>query len=126
MKSSLLSGFTSSTALAALLCCTSSTVGADYPTTVLGLNPIAYYRLNETGPQVPADLATNLGTLGDAANGFYLGTVGAPENDYSHATPGALAAGTDTSVTFTGAGNGIGGISIPYSPALNPGTPFSV
>src|SRR5436190_4356841 len=125
MKSSLLTRFTCVTALAALLSCTSSTVGADYPTTVLGLNPIAYYRLNETGPQVPADLATNLGTLGAAANGFYLNDRGTPENDYSHATPGALVAGTDTSVTFTGAGNGRGGISIPWSAALNPGTPFT-
>ena len=35
-------------------------------------------------------------------------------------------AGSDACVTFTGVGNGRGGISIPYSPKLNPGTPFSV
>src|SRR5437867_5547363 len=110
MKLPLLTRIACPTALAVVLCGTGST--ADYSTTVLGLNPIVYYRLNETGPQVPADMVTNIGTLGSAANGFYLGTVGMPENDYTHpATPGALVASSDACVNFTGAQNAIGGIS---------------
>src|ERR1039457_3309705 len=70
------------------------TARADYSSTVLGLNPVAYYRLNETTP-VPADTATNLGTAGVNGTAFYI-------NDPTHQAPGALVGSVDTAVGFNG------------------------
>src|SRR5262245_60521997 len=114
MKLSMLTGLVVPLGIASVWCGTGWTAGADYSSTVLGLKPIVYYHLNETGPQVPADMVTNIGTLGSAGNGFYLNDKGTPDSDYTHPTsPGALVASSDTCVSFTGAGNGRGGISIP-------------
>jgi len=67
---------------------------ADYSSTVMGLNPIAYYRLNETAP-VPADTATNLGTAGLVGTAFYINTP-------LHQQPGALVGSADTAVGLNG------------------------
>ena len=53
--------------LAAGLCGIGATARADYSTSLLGLNPIVYYHLEETGTAV----ATNIGSLGSAANAAY-------------------------------------------------------
>ena len=86
---------------------------ADYSSTVTGLHPIAYYQLNETTP-VPADTATNRGTLGGIGLGYYLGSV-------AHADPGALAATNDTSAGFAG-----GKVVVPYNASMNPPGSFTV
>jgi len=72
---------------------------ADYSNSVMALNPVAYWPLNETN--LPPDTvgpatALNLGTLGSALN--------APFNivDVVHGYPGALASTTDTADSFNG------------------------
>jgi hypothetical protein len=72
---------------------------ADYSNSVMALNPVAYWPLNETN--LPPDTvgpatALNLGTLGTALN--------APFNivDVVHGYPGALASTTDTADSFNG------------------------
>ena len=74
------------------------------------------YRLNETTP-VPNDVATNLGTLGAAANGLYL-------NGASHPTPGALTGREDSAANFPdAAGNRV---RIPWAAPLAMSAPFTV
>lgn len=43
----------------------------DYSNAVMSLNPVAYWPLNETAAPPPAYLATNSGTLGARADGYY-------------------------------------------------------
>src|SRR5260221_409751 len=43
-----------------------------YSNAVMALNPVAYWPLTETTPPPPGNnVATNLGTLGEAGNGLY-------------------------------------------------------
>ncbi len=44
---------------------------ADYSSTVLSFNPVAYWQLNETNFPPAGAVATNSGTLGASANGTY-------------------------------------------------------
>lgn len=97
--------------LVALLASAATSVMADYPSTVSSLNPIAYWRLGETTQPPTADSAFNLGTLGNSAIGYYLGTA-------LHPTPGALAAGSATAATFDGTANSV--MRVPHQPAINP------
>jgi len=90
---------------------------ADYSSTVRGLNPVAYYRLNETTP-VPADIATNLGTAGTLGTALYL-------NFPFQQQPGALVGSPDTAVGFSGNANTKDRVALPFDPALNPSGTFT-
>ena len=89
---------------------------ADYSNTVMGLGPVAYYRLNETAPVPAADVATNSGTGGQIGTGYYVNTP-------LHEQPGALAGNSDTAVAFDGLGQRM---QIPFDAAVNPLGPFTV
>ena len=96
----------------------SATVGAyaDYSNTVMSLSPLGYWRLNET-IAAPADTATNSGSLGLGANGYYVsGAV--------HPVTGALANGSGSAASFPDA-NG-NRVVVPYQPILGTVAPFSV
>jgi hypothetical protein len=89
---------------------------ADYPTTVSSFKPSGYWRLNETAPIPAPDWATNRGTLGSSAYGYYQTGVAHP------VTPGALVAQpNDGAAAFSG-----NKVAIPYKPGLNPSGPFTV
>ncbi|HTI98108.1 MAG TPA: LamG-like jellyroll fold domain-containing protein [Dongiaceae bacterium] len=89
---------------------------ADYSNNVMSLAPLAYWRLNETAIP-PADVATNIGTLGTSGNGIYAASA-------SHPNSGALATGAGSSAYFPDmAGNRV---VVPYQPALATTAPFSV
>src|SRR5262245_19655481 len=86
-------------AVATLAILANSPAKADYSNSVMALNPVAYWPLNETN--LPPDTvgpatALNLGTVGSALN--------APFNvvNVVHGYPGALASTTDTSNSFNG------------------------
>lgn len=87
---------------------------ADYSSTVMGLNPVAYYRLNETTP-VPADMAANLGTAGVNGTAFYI-------DDPLHQAPGALPGSTDTAVGFNGSSQRV---AASFDSSINPTGPFT-
>ena len=89
--------------------------GADYPTTVMGLNPVIYYRLNETTP-VPADKGANLGTAGAIGTAFYINTP-------LHQQPGALVGSTDTAVGLNGTSQRV---ATRFDSSINPTGPFTV
>ncbi len=91
------------------------TARADYFSTVMLLNPVGYWRLDETNAPA-ADTASNLGTLGTAAAGLYLGGS-------THPVPGALAGSADTAASFNGVSGEVG---VPFSPALSLKPPFTV
>ena len=80
----------------------------------MGLNPIAYYRLNETTP-VPTDTATNLGTAGLLGTAFYINTP-------LHQQPGALVGSADTAVELNGTSQRV---VAPFDSSLNPTGPFT-
>jgi hypothetical protein len=109
-------------------------VAADYGTTVINLNPVGYYRLNETAQPPAADIATNLGAAGALGNAYYYhegnfpaATAFDPSLNATHGVPGALAGGgsSDTAVAFDG---GIQFIMMPLpdtNNALNPQVAFT-
>ncbi len=94
-----------------------SSVHADYVSTVTALNPVGYYRLNDTTP-VPSDIATNSGTAGALGNGFYVND--SPSTPMHPSTPGALAGSSDPAAAFNP-----GYVQVPFDPAINPTGPFT-
>ena len=103
--------------MVALLSSTISPSKADFVSTISGLNPLAYWRLDESTPLPAADKAINLGSVGDSANAFYLGVS-------SHPVTGALAGSTDSAAYFDGTAGSYA--LVPYLPALHPAAPFTV
>jgi hypothetical protein len=113
-------------AAGALLWGAASSARADYPTTVLSLNPLVYYRFNETVQPPPADTATNSGTAGARGNAYYYNDQAIdPTLNATHGQPGALAGSTDTAVTFNGTANYIMMALPDDTNSLNPQGPFS-
>jgi len=110
-----------STAVLALLCGAALTVRADYASTVLGLNPLVYYHLNDTNPVV-SDTFANSGSAGAVGLAFGL-------NQPVHQQgPGAIVAESDTPLYLSGLSQYV---IIPGSAAVNPSenhprAPFSV
>jgi hypothetical protein len=91
---------------------------ADYASTVAGLGPVAYYRLNTTN-LVPTDPpAVNIGSAGTALNGQFQAM------SQTRGIPGAIVGDTNTSVGIDGT---LGQqVVVPYSAAYNPNGPFTV
>jgi len=91
---------------------------ATYPAAVSALDPVAYYRLNETDP-VPVEVAAiNQGSLGADFNGEYQGMAAA------RGLTGALVGDSDTAVQVQGA---VGHqIVVPFAPDYNPSGSFTV
>ena len=90
-----------------------------YADGVMALNPVAYWRLNETNRPPPANVASNSGTLGSVAtglpaNGVAQGLSGIVGNSFGFSNP---------SLTITYFGSHV---DVPYLAALNPNGPFSV
>src|SRR5262245_34210536 len=81
---------------------------ADYQSTVLSQNPVAYWRLNETTPPPPPGPAVNSGTLGAVDNGVFTGS---PPKGLT----GALG-GSDRAVGFNGSSQWI---LAPYDANIN-------
>lgn len=102
--------------LIAVVLCAKSTVLADYPSTVSGLSPVAYWRLGETIQPPAADSSPNLGSLGDAALAYYLGAS-------SHPATGALTGRPDSGVAFDGSANTFA--YVPYNPDMHVPAPFT-
>jgi len=96
-------------ATAAALCCSGPSARADYVSEVLAFQPLTYWRFSEAGPF--SFTATNLGTLGAAANGVYS------DPNAMEGQPGALAGSTDTAARFNGSSDKI---EVPFNAGLNP------
>jgi hypothetical protein len=91
---------------------------AAYPAAVNALNPVAYYRLNETDPVPVESVAVNHGSLGAAFDGEYQAMAA------SRGLPGAIVGDTNTAARVQGA---LGQqVVVPYAPEYNPGGPFTV
>lgn len=98
---------------------------ADYQSTVLSFNPLAYYRLSETAPAPPANVATNYGSLGRVGTGYIVSLD--PRATVTNGLPGIVGSACRF-VNVDGAG-GQGyqtAIDVPWRPELNPNGPFSV
>ena len=92
---------------------------ADYSNTVMSLHPIAYWRLNEPAFPVlvyPTGTATNIGSVGAAANGTYIHSPVLQQ-------PGALAGDPDRCALFNTVDQNL---QIPYNATLNPTGSFTV
>ena len=92
-----------------------ASVRADYQTTVLADQPLAYYPLNESTPWTP-NVATNSGSLGGAGNAVSF--AGEIFNE-----SGAIVGDPDTAIRYTAIdiNSNDGGVPtvIPYLTALN-------
>src|SRR5882724_2217368 len=55
---------------AVLLASSARLAAADYQSTVLSHNPLAYWRLDETAPAPPLNKVANSGSLGSAGDGY--------------------------------------------------------
>jgi hypothetical protein len=92
--------------------------GSPFSSSILALNPTAYWPMHEAGETpAPAEIETNYGSVGQAANGYYddwrqnmggsVGNLlaGGVTNDLSvlHNFAGAIAGDPDPAVQFTGA-----------------------
>lgn len=95
---------------------------AGVPGAVLADEPLAYWRLNESGPLVQ-DISTNSGSLGAVDNATNF--PGA-----QHGVPGAIVGDPDTAMGFPGidtnSDDGCYPTIIPFDPNLNPSGSFSV
>lgn len=90
---------------------------ADYAAVVSALNPLAYYRLNETTAVPAADVAINKGSLGGLATGLYVGGA-------THPTDGALVGSANSAASFANvSGNRV---RVAYDPAMALPGPFTV
>ncbi|HTL58051.1 MAG TPA: LamG-like jellyroll fold domain-containing protein [Candidatus Limnocylindrales bacterium] len=104
---------------AVLLIAASAVVASDYPATILGDNPVSYYRLEETSGSVAADSSLNHfdGTYVQNSTGTY---------------PQLVQPGIDTNSVFFNGGANFAHVIIPYNILLSPttadgktGAPFS-
>lgn len=96
---------------------------ADYPTTVLSFNPLAYYRLSETAPAPAANTTANFGSLSGTFG------LGFPGSDLTNRPAGIV--GNCYKFINPGAGFGYDGnsfIDVGWQAAMNPplGHPFSL
>jgi len=96
-----------------------STSAADYPSTVLSYNPLAYWRLDETATAPPLNVISNSGTLGRTGDGYAV-------LDVTNGEPGIVG----TSIRLNNPGSGIGHcgsrVDVPYNGAISRNFPFSV
>src|ERR1022692_2807269 len=130
MKTCRLKNHLCSGGVAVALCALVLTARAQYSNTVMGLNPILYYHLNDTTP-VPGSLWTNAGTAGLKGTLFGL-------NSPAFQQPGAIVADSPNYGAFFTGGTVVAPGTVknayaplPYSPAVdpskgNPQAPFTV
>jgi hypothetical protein len=90
-----------------------------YAATVLAYGPVGYWPLQETSAPAPANMETNLGTLGKLGNAYYAAT------NASNVTfgQGGVTADSDLSVGFSGV-NGVTPTSYAYVPRVTPALTF--
>ena len=93
--------------------------GATFPAAVLALNPVGYWRLNETNLPPAAPGSTNVGSLGTNENlycfqGVAQGQPGVVGNAFGFSNPGQV-------VPYLGTH-----ADVPYAPQFNPNGLFSV
>ena len=100
---------------------------ADYPSTVLSLNPVGYWRLNEAAASVSASYtgttATNASTLGATANGTYATYYGSAPRVGVY--PGPVAGSTCAFFNPTNAPT-TNYVEVPNTPALLTNTSMSI
>ncbi len=92
-----------------------------YSNTVLSLNPVAYWPLQEMTPPPRYDVETNYGSLGSIANMYYAST------NAWHGQVGAIASDADNSVKFTAAAGSFAVVpTTDNRVSLPAGRPFTV
>jgi hypothetical protein len=97
----------------------STLYAADYPTTVLSYNPLAYWRFNETTTSPAINTVTNHGSAG-------TGIVGYPIGGALTGQPGIVG----NSVRLLNPGDAVGDapthLDVPFDPSFNTYPPFSI
>jgi hypothetical protein len=86
-----------------------------YSAATLALNPIGYWRLQETNAPAAATIETNYGVLGAAGNAYYaINTASQPRISFGQT--GALTGDSDTAVSFSGPS----GTNFAFVPRITP------
>jgi len=106
-------------AASVMVLCGSLTSLADYSSTVTALNPLGYWRFNETATMPALNVVANASSLGSALDGYVIhdavkGQAGIVGNAVRFSNPGVAAGYCGSKV------------DVPFNYALNPKGPFSV
>jgi hypothetical protein len=102
-----------------------------YSTSMLALNPNAYFPMHETGPAAPGDIETNYGTLGSLGDGTFADwniNNGSPgDQTVLHQIGGALAGDPDGAEQFNYRGTTNSYFLVPHtSPQTTLNVPFTI
>jgi Concanavalin A-like lectin/glucanases superfamily len=89
---------------------------ADYPTTILADNPVAYYRLEEASGSAMVDDSSGHGFTG------FVNYITQADGITIYPQLGLPGIDTNSALFATSTGIGQGDIDVPYDPALNPTT----
>jgi hypothetical protein len=105
--------------------------GSPYATTLLALNPNAYFPMHETGPAAPGDIETNHGTLGSLGDGTFADwnvNNGSPGDQVVlHNVIGALTGDPDPAEQFNYRGTTNSYFLVPHtSPKTTLNVPFTI
>ena len=112
---------------AALLLLSAAAQAADYPTTVLSLNPVGYWRLSESVSPPAANVLINQGSLGAAANAYPAPYgISDPTVQLIQGVAGRIGNAIALTNPAPVNGNWNSMIDVPYNPAFNPRGSFSV
>jgi hypothetical protein len=111
------------TTAATLTVLTTAPLPGKYATSVLNLNPLAYWPLNETNQPPPVQGALNIGTLGAAGNGNFSFNNDNIEFQQTGALLDTRPGDTNYSIHTDGAS---GSVIVPFGPALSNSPPFTV
>lgn len=112
-------GNLSNTSVGVTLSVLTSRLAGDYFPSVIGLNPLAYWPLNETTPPPASDIATNYGTLGVSGNAAF--SAAGVTHQWSGSGPGLTPDGQPS--IFTDGAAGV--VTLPYSKSLSLAAPFT-
>lgn len=103
----------------ATMLATAAIAQSDFPTTVESLNPIGYWRFNETTPSPALNKAVNASPLGSILDAGVILDVGKGE-------PGVVGKAVRLSNPGVAAGYCGSKLDVPFNAALNKSGPFSV
>ena len=102
-----------------MVLCGSMPTRADYSSTITSLNPLGYWRFNETGTMPALNTVANASSLGSALDGYII-------YDAAKGEPGIVGNAIRFSNTGVDAGYCGSKVDVPFNYALNPKGPLSV
>src|SRR5437868_165566 len=105
--------------IVSVMLCSLTQLWADYATALQALNPLGYWRFNETATSPAINKVANLGSLGSIGDGYVVLDVGKGE-------PGIVGNAIRLNNPTSNTGYAGSKVDVPFNAALNQLPPFSV